>query len=128
MYKGKSIQYLLIFPEGYSQTTKQYPLIFFLHGSSGRGADLELVKKYGPPFIAEEQSNFPFIVLAPKCPEGEYWTTNSDLLVALLDDVLKRYHIDQERIYLTGTSMGGGVSASRIFRRHSSFSLKSTDS
>lgn len=107
VYKGKTIQYLMILPEGYAQTTNQWPLIFFLHGSSARGSDLELVKKYGPPFIAEERRDFPFIVLAPQCPEGEYWTANSEIMVALLEDVLKRYPIDQERVYLTGTSMGG---------------------
>jgi len=103
----KKFEYLITFPRGYAQTTNQWPLILFLHGSSGRGTDLNLVKRYGPPFIATQQLDFPFIVLAPQCPVGEYWTANAEMLVALLDDVLKRCRIDQERVYLTGTSMGG---------------------
>ncbi|MCC5468142.1 prolyl oligopeptidase family serine peptidase [Pelosinus sp. Bkl1] len=31
----------------------------------------------------------------------------SDILTALLDDVLSKYRIDQEQVYLTGTSLGG---------------------
>jgi predicted peptidase len=50
-------------------------MILFLHGGSGRGQNLDLVKGYGPPLLAEEQQDFPFAVLAPQCPDNEYWTT-----------------------------------------------------
>lgn len=106
-YEGKKIQYLLIFPAAYSETRTPWPLILFLHGSSGRGGDLTSVENYGPPFIAKEQLHFPFVVLAPQCPAGEDWTTQSEILVALLEDVLKKYRIHQDKVYLTGTSMGG---------------------
>ncbi|SDF25987.1 prolyl oligopeptidase family serine peptidase [Sporomusa acidovorans] len=107
MYHDQKIQYLIIFPAGYTQTTNQWPMILFLHGGSLRGQDLELVKSYGPPWVAEQSANFPFVVLAPQCPEGEDWLEKSDILAALLDDVLRKYRIDQERVYLTGTSLGG---------------------
>lgn len=106
-YNNEKLQYMLILPAEYSKTPYQWPMILFLHGASGRGQNLDLVKSYGPPLIAEEQPNFPFVVIAPQCPEGEYWTTKADILAALLDDILKRYLIDQDRVYLTGTSMGG---------------------
>jgi len=106
-YNGEKLQYMLILPAEYSPNTHQWPMILFLHGSSGRGHNLDLVKSYGPPLIAEQQADFPFVVIAPQCPEGEYWTTKADILAALLDDILKRYQIDQDRVYLTGTSMGG---------------------
>ncbi len=106
-YNGMTLQYMLVLPADYSRMDRAWPMILFLHGGSGRGQNLDLVKSYGPPLIAEEQKNFPFVVLAPQCPEGEYWTTKADILAALLDDVLKRYQIDPDRVYLTGTSMGG---------------------
>lgn len=106
-YNNKTIQYLLIFPAEYTETTNQWPLIFFLHGRAERGQELNLVKSYGPPWFAEKQPKFPFVVLAPQCPEGEEWTNSPDALFALLDDILKKYRIDQKRVYLTGTSMGG---------------------
>ncbi|WP_019554787.1 carboxylesterase family protein [Propionispira raffinosivorans] len=107
VYKDQSIQYMLIFPAKYTKTENEWPLIFFLHGSSLRGENLDLVKEYGPTWIAEQRPNFPFVVLAPQCPEGDDWVNKSDILIALLDDVLKKYRIDQNRVYLTGVSLGG---------------------
>lgn len=107
VYNGQSIQYMLIFPANYTKTENQWPLIFFLHGSSLRGENLDLVKEYGPTWIAEQRPDFPFVVLAPQCPEGDDWVNKSDILIALLDDVLKKYRIDQNRVYLTGVSLGG---------------------
>jgi len=107
IYNDQKIQYLLIFPAKYTQTKNQWPMILFLHGSSLRGQNLDLVKKYGPTWVAEQRNDFQFVVLAPQCPEGEDWMNKSDILVALLDDVLKKYRIDQDQVYLTGTSRGG---------------------
>ena len=106
-YNDQKMQYLLIFPAGYTRTTNQWPLILFLHGSSLRGQDLNLVKNYGPAWIAEQRTDFSFVVLAPQCPEGEDWMDKPDRLAALLDDIVKKYRIDQDRVYLTGTSIGG---------------------
>lgn len=106
-YNRQTIQYLLIFPAEYTQTAKRWPMILFLHGSSLKGQDLDLVKSYGPSWVAEQTPGFSFVVLAPQCPEGEDWMDKPDILAALLDDVFKKYRIDQDRVYLTGTSMGG---------------------
>lgn len=106
-YKDQKIQYLLIFPAGYTQTANQWPMLLFLHGSSLRGQNLELVKEYGPTWVAERRADFPCVVLAPQCSEGEDWENKADMLAALLDDVLQRHRIDRDRVYLTGVSMGG---------------------
>lgn len=106
-YKDQTIQYLLIFPAGYTQSTNRWPLILFLHGSSLRGQNLDLVKEYGPTWVAEHRTDFPFVVLAPQCSENDDWVNKPDILATLLDEVLKKYRIDQDRVYLTGTSMGG---------------------
>lgn len=106
-YNSQTIQYLLIFPARYTQTTTQWPIILFLHGSSLRGQNLDLVKEYGPTWLAERRDDFPFVVLAPQCSEAEDWEDKSALLAALLDEVIQKYRIDQDRVYLTGTSMGG---------------------
>jgi len=103
------MKYLLFLPEGYSNNTgKKWPLIMYLHGGSRRGTDIEKLREpsYGLPALVEKNKSFPFIVLSPQCPEGEYWT-DTDGLIALLDEVLKNYAIDPRRVYLTGHSMGG---------------------
>jgi predicted peptidase len=99
-------QYLLYLPQDYGRK-QRWPLILFLHGAGERGDDLNLVKKHGPPRIVEERKDFPFIVVSPQCPAGDWWTEKAEVLINLLDDIVARYDVDKDRIYLTGLSMGG---------------------
>ena len=105
--KDLSCNYLLFLPEGYDDQEKEWPLILFLHGSGERGDDLTKVKIHGPPKIVEQQKDFPFIVVSPQCPEQQWWTDNLDTLINLLDEITTRYNVDNDRVYLTGLSMGG---------------------
>ncbi len=99
------INYLTFLPKNYSSKGDKVPLIVFLHGSGERGADLNKVKAWGPPAIVEKDPDFPFMVVSPQIPEGEWW--DAYLLKSMLDDVIKRHNVDTKRIYLTGISMGG---------------------
>jgi len=99
------INYLMFLPKDYVKTGKPSPMIVFLHGSGERGTDLEKVKAWGPPAIVEKNPDFPFIVISPQCPEGQWW--NIFLLKGMIDDVLAKYNVDKSRVYLTGLSMGG---------------------
>lgn len=105
--KTVSCQYWLFLPEGYGERQQQWPMILYLHGAGGRGDDLEKAKGWGPPKLVEKKKDFPFIVVSPQCPEGDWWNHHVDTLINLLDDVVSRYDVDTERIYLTGLSMGG---------------------
>jgi len=100
-----STDYWLYLPQKYqADTTTSWPLLIFLHGAGERGNDLEKVKVHGPPKLADEQ-DFPFVIVSPQCPAGEWW--NTYVLNKLLDDILSSYQIDEDRVYLTGLSMGG---------------------
>jgi len=105
--KQVSANYLLFLPQGYGEDpARRWPLILFLHGAGERGSDLSLVKRHGPPRLAEERpGDFPFIIVSPQCPEGQTWDV--DTLLALLDEVCDQYAVDEDRVYLTGLSMGG---------------------
>jgi predicted peptidase len=105
--KTLSCNYLLFLPEDYGKKKQRWPLIMFLHGAGERGSDLNKVKVHGPPKIIEDQKDFPFIVVSPQCPEDDWWTEKVEVLINLLDDIVSRYKVDKERIYLTGLSMGG---------------------
>ena len=98
------LDYLLFLPQGYEGSTHRWPLMLFLHGSGESGSDLAKVKIHGPPKIVESKPDFPFILVSPQSP-GRGW--NVETLNALLDDVLQRYRVDPDRVYLTGLSMGG---------------------
>ncbi len=98
--------YWVFLPHNYDpQSSQRWPLLLFLHGLGERGSNLELVKKHGPPKIVEKKPDFPFILISPQCPDGQWWS-NAPLL-ALLDEVQEKYAADPERVYLTGLSMGG---------------------
>ncbi len=98
------LNYLLYLPKGYDDQ-ESWPLVLFLHGAGERGGDLELVKKHGPPKLIGEGKDFPFIVVSPQCRKDVWWEPIE--LTALLDEVNKTHKVDQDRIYVTGLSMGG---------------------
>ena len=80
------------------------PLIVFLHGSGEKGNDAEKVKVHGP-FKYLKNHELDAYVLAPQCPENEYW--DAEVLYRLIQKIQKENNIDASRIYLTGLSMGG---------------------
>ena len=102
--KSIRLQYLLYTPD--SKPGKSgWPLLLFLHGSGQRGNNLNQVKKHGPPKLIAAGRTFPFVVVSPQCPKDLCWQT--DALNALIDEIVDKYKIDEDRIYVTGLSMGG---------------------
>jgi predicted peptidase len=104
--KTTDINYLLYLPKGYeADTSKRWPLMLFLHGAGERGTNVWRVAIHGPPRHVSAGSNFPFIVVSPQCPPNQRWS--NEVVLGLLDDVLKTHRVDTTRVYLTGLSMGG---------------------
>jgi predicted peptidase len=99
-----TLDYLLSLPAHYDQKDK-WPLLLFLHGAGERGSDLNLVKRHGPPKLIGQGKSFPLIVVTPQCPIDRTWQPLE--LTALLDDVVTKHNVDQDRIYVSGLSMGG---------------------
>lgn len=103
--KGE-MQFLHYLPKGYiAKGGKRWPLMLFLHGAGERGTNVQRVAIHGPPSLVKQGKEFPFIIIAPQCPEGERW--QDDALLKLLDHVMHDYAVDTNRVYLTGLSMGG---------------------
>lgn len=99
-------QYLLFQPSNKENAENGLlPLIVFLHGAGERGDSIDLVKMHGPPKIVESDPNFPFMVLSPQCPAGDWWQPAA--LDALVAEIVKTHPVDPNRVYLTGLSMGG---------------------
>ena len=98
------VQYL---PQDYDEA-KKYPLVFFLHGAGERGDDVDSAARHGYlKYVREEGAEYPFIVIAPQCPEGKYWGCYTESLLAFLDYICETLSVDLDRVYLTGLSMGG---------------------
>ena len=102
------LRYLRHLPVGYGDDpAARWPLILFLHGAGERGDDLRLLLHHGLPRVVEESDDVPCVVLSPQCPERSYWYLHLRALAALLDDALTTLAVDEQRVYLTGLSMGG---------------------
>jgi predicted peptidase len=101
-----ALDYLLHLPRGYSRKHR-HPLILFLHGSDECGANVQAVARHGIPRVAALEPTFPFIAVSPQCPANSTWILQADVLLLLLDEVMRTHAVDQSRIYLTGMSLGG---------------------
>ena len=104
-------RFWLFLPKRYAKATqeKPMPLIIYLHGSSRRGRDIEEVKDNGLAPLMDKRDDFEFVVASPQALSKYAWQRcwRPDDLILLLDHLLANYHIDPERVYLTGLSMGG---------------------
>lgn len=105
-------------PEGYDPA-KKWPLIVFLHGSGEGGSDgtKQTAVGIGPEIVAHPD-RFPCLVLMPQSPAGASWSPrdprparqkneNSAHLTAAIEHVIARYNVDEDRVSLTGLSLGG---------------------
>ena len=100
----ETVRYQLFLPS-FFEKGEPLPLMLFLHGAGERGEELDKVKQWGPPRFLPERPDFPFIVVSPQCPKGQWW--DLVVLTALIDQIERTYAIDPDRIVVTGLSMGG---------------------
>ena len=99
-------RHVVVKPRGYDEDPgKQWPLLVFLHGSGERGEDLAKVEVHGPQKYLRGRADSPFLIVIPQCPDRERW--QPAMLEGLLEEVLKGYRVDEDRVYLTGLSLGG---------------------
>lgn len=117
---GKELPYRLFVPAD-GDSGDGCPLVLFLHGFEALGKDNKKQisgMDYAGSHIwtkPENQREFPCFVLAPQCPKGSFWANTLTrkpgrhlvLVVDLIQDLMKRYPIDPDRLYVTGQSLGG---------------------
>ncbi len=128
--KGKTLPYRILFPEGYD-SSKEYPLVLFLHGAGERGNDNEAQLQWGADLFLKNREKYPAIVVFPQCAKEDYWakkkyrekkkigkrfkfplnlgrpTRSLHLASLLLHQLIKEEAVDPKRIYIAGLSMGG---------------------
>lgn len=97
--RGKAYSIAISVPLTY-QRSKGYGLVVCLHGAGFTGgAYLERWQ----PRLGED-----YLLACPTYPSGAWFTRPAeDLVLATVDYVRRRYHIDPDRIFLTGMSNGG---------------------
>ncbi|MBX6379568.1 phospholipase/carboxylesterase [Thermoflavifilum aggregans] len=111
--------FYLALPARYDSTHYLYPLLIFCHGigelGDGSPQNLPIVLRNGPPKLISQKKfppdfevggqHFAFIVLSPQFKQ---WPSPGDIQ-AIIRFAKSHYRIDTTRIYLTGLSMGGGI-------------------
>lgn len=110
--------YLIYTPPGYdSETNKEWPLMINLHGTD-QYVTIETLPGAFLPNLIESGQEFPMLIVNPLCNKGRW---NIEILNSLLDDVIKDYSVDEDRIYLTGYSMGGYGTWDWVFKNPERF-------
>lgn len=103
---GVSTTYRVFVPRGVGGPM---PLILFLHGAGESGSDGLAPTTVGiGPAIARDASRVPALVAFPQASRGYGWRGfNLATAIAALDETLKQHDVDENRLYVTGISMGG---------------------
>ncbi len=115
---GNVAGYYLGLPSRYDSTTKNYPLLVFLHGIgelTTAGKSLNSIANLGttrflnqhtfPASFNVNGKSYSFIVVSPQFKE---WPKAADVNT-LIDYMVEKYRVDASRIYVAGISMGGGA-------------------
>lgn len=121
--------YAIYIPKNYDES-KKYPLVIFLHGAmsnhrlglrrvfgQGNIQGLDFIKPGNVPVETDleatrywpELKDVPFLVAAPYARgTAGYQGIPEEDVYQMLDDIKSRFSVDDDRVYLTGLSMGGG--------------------
>jgi acetyl esterase/lipase len=109
--QGVSYRFQVYLPEAFRrEDRKPWPVILFLHGRGERGSEGMWQTQIGlPQAVRDHPERWPFVIVMPQCPLPGYWTDPEMLSMAMaaLDQETAEFHLDPERTYLTGLSMGG---------------------
>ena len=97
--RGRTYPLPLSVPKSY-QPSSAYGLVICLHGAGFSGA--EYLERW------EARLGDDYLLACPSYPSGAWFTKRAEeLVLASIDHVRSRYHIDPDRIFLTGMSNGG---------------------
>ena len=99
LVKGQPYEYGLYVPQSYDPSSS-FPLIICLHGAGFSG------DSYLERWVPRLKQGY--ILACPTISMGAWWTRiGEDLVLATLQAVRSKYHIDPDRVFLTGMSNGG---------------------
>ena len=97
------VEYLLVTPPGYDPR-RLYPLLVVCPGGAGDGR--QWVERWREPARAHG-----YLLASPTIPyqEGGYGSSPAErsAVLAAIEDVARTCHVDPDRVFLTGVSVGG---------------------
>ena len=109
--RGLTYRYQVYLPASFRRDDhKSWPVILFLHGRGERGTEGLWQTQIGlPEEVRDHPERWPFVIVMPQCPLTGFWTDPQALQIAMsaLDREVEEFHLDTDRTYLAGLSMGG---------------------
>lgn len=123
-YIGESFDYRLLTPPGI-ESGQTFPLVLYLHGADRRGTDNCAQLGFLPAWMTEprRREQFPCFLIAPQCRPNRPWVetprafdrqaprqppgAQMQVVINILEEVVREFPVDPARLYLTGLSMGG---------------------
>jgi predicted peptidase len=106
---GVTYRYQVYVPANWDKH-KKWPVLLFLHGYGERGDDGLLSTDVGIGHaIRTHAAAFQLLVVIPQCSASSLWTKPAmeEMALAALEQTVREFKGDRDRLYLTGVSMGG---------------------
>ena len=141
IFENDTLNYRILKPLNYDPN-KQYPVHLFLHGSGERGKDNSSQLTHGGSLFLkkENREKYNSWVIFPQCSKNDRWPSISSdlwdqvfenkikkpnkslgLVIRLMDEFIEKKDVDNQRIYVSGLSMGGMGTFEILFRRPDMF-------
>ena len=122
VFETDTLNYRILKPLNYNPS-KQYPVHLFLHGAGERGNDNKSQLVHGAKLFLkkENREQFNSWVIFPQAPKNDWWgykdpykfaynvkeSKAMSLVVKFMDEFIKREDVNQNKVYVSGLSMGG---------------------
>lgn len=122
IHENDTLNFRILKPLNYD-SNKQYPVHLFLHGSGERGNDnVSQLVHGGKLFLKKEnREQYNSWVIFPQASKNDWWghsepykfnydvkeSKDMNLVVKLMDSFAERNDVDNNKIYVSGLSMGG---------------------
>ena len=100
-----SLDFAIDYPRGFDAAEK-YPVIFYFHGIGGVFQGADFVAQNCPVRRERMTEDMPFIIVAAACMDYT-WFENFPSVVEFIKSIISREYVDEKRVYLSGSSMGG---------------------
>ena len=104
-HNNDSLSYLIEYPKEFNVSEK-YPIIFDFHGMGQVGVGIDGLRGAVTADFLYKTDEMPLIKVAPYC-EGYTWMGCLSLVEKFLDHFINKEFVDSDRVYITGSSMGG---------------------
>ena len=89
---------------------EKMPVIIQLHGAgergNGVGSELDKVDVHGLSKVIKDKE-IDCIFVMPQCPAESFWAARVESILEFIEQIKNKYDIDEDRVCLTGLSMGG---------------------